>query len=69
MATKLRIVFNTASGTVTHNYSYVNPGASAANVQALANGIVTNGVIYSQQPLSVKSATIITTTETSIPLS
>lgn len=69
MAVRLKIVFDAQSGTVTHNYSYVNPEASAANIRALANGIVTNNSIYAKPPLSVKSATIITTTETPIALS
>lgn len=67
MATRLKMVFNTAAGTtVTHSYNYADPDVATTDIGTLASTIVTNNAIYQQPPTSLKSAVVITTTETDV---
>ena len=70
MATKLVLTFAGSNGsTATHNFSYADPEATVASVKALMNGIIANGSIYANVPLTVKSAKTVTTPETVYDLS
>ncbi len=70
MATRLKLIFNNSvGGTTTYSYSYANPEATAQNVNALIAGMVTNGDIFANPPVSIKSASIVTTTERTIDVS
>lgn len=63
--TKLALTFNTSSDKVTTlNFAYAKPTVTEAQVQTLANAIVTNGSIYRKVPLSVKTIKLITTDTT-----
>lgn len=67
MATRLKMVYNTADGTTTHSYNYVSTDtANTTRVAALSAATITNNVIFQNPPLSLKSATVITTTETNV---
>lgn len=67
MATRLKMVFNTADGTTTHSYNYVNNDtATTTRVAALSAATIANNSIFANAPLSLKSATVITTTETNV---
>ena len=69
MATRLVMTFDTASGTTTFNYNYVDPEVTAVAVRALATGIISNGSIFAAVPLTAKSAKLVTTSESDIELS
>ena len=69
VGSRLVLTFGTSDSTTTHSFSYANADATAANVKALANGIIANGSIYAKIPLTAKSAKIVTTTETDYNLS
>ena len=64
--TSIKFVFDTASGTTTHNINYANPDATSTNIAAAAQSFITNGTMFAKAPVSLKSATIITTTETDV---
>ena len=49
-------------------FNYAKSNASTANVKALANGIITNGSIFENVPVSVKTAKLVVTSETNIPV-
>ena len=64
--TKLVIQYETSDGgSVTHTWNYAKPGATKANVQALITATTssTNRVIFQKVPIAVKSAKLVTTTE------
>lgn len=70
MATKLVLTFAGSNGTTaTHNFNYADPEATTASVKALVNGIIANGSIYANVPVTAKSAKVVTTTETAYDLS
>lgn len=65
--TKLVIVFTDAdNANKTFSFNYAKPDVTANQVKALAEGIITNGSIYEHTPVSVKSAKLVTTSETDI---
>lgn len=64
--TRLKFVFDTADGTTTHNINYANADATSTNINAAAQAFITNGSMFTKVPLSIKSATMITTTETDV---
>ncbi len=69
-STKLVIGFETSTGkSMTLTYNHAKPGATAANVKALMNGIIANGSIFANVPALAKSAKIVTTTESEYDLS
>ena len=64
--TQLKLQFDTLSGTKTWTYNYAKANASAANVRALCSAMIANGSIYTNPPLVIKSAKLVTTTEQEI---
>jgi len=67
MATKLRMIYvDNVGTTTTHTYSYANPETTSTQVAALSAATITNGDIFQRLPVSLKSATIVTTTETDL---
>lgn len=70
MATRLKLIFNNSAGsTTTYSYSYANPEATSTQVNALIAGMITNGDIFANPPISIKSASVVTTTETTFDVS
>lgn len=70
MATRLKLIFNNSTGnTTTYSYSYANPEMTAQAVNALVAGMITNGSIFSNPPVSIKSASVVTTTERTFDVS
>ncbi len=68
--TKLVLGFQNAAGTsMTLSYNHVKASATTANVKALMNGIIANGVIFANVPVVAKSAKLVTTTEDEYDLS
>lgn len=63
---RLKMTYNTASGTVAHSWRYANSEALSTDIQGLATATINNGSIFSQVPLTLKSAEIITTTTTDV---
>ncbi|MBQ7215559.1 MAG: DUF2922 family protein [Synergistaceae bacterium] len=68
-AAKLLLTFAGTNGDVNFLYSYANPEAASAKVKALMNGLIANGSIFENPPVTAKSAKIITTTTTEYDLS
>ncbi len=67
MATRLKMVYSTETGSTTHSYNYVSPDtATTAHVSALASATITNNAIFANPPLALKSATVVVTTETDV---
>ncbi|MBQ7197075.1 MAG: DUF2922 domain-containing protein [Synergistaceae bacterium] len=67
---KLSLTFAKENGdSMSINYSYADPNASASNIKTLMQSIVTNGDIFENPPVAIKSAKIVTTEETAIDLS
>lgn len=68
--TKLQLTFETnESKTTTMTFAYAKPNATASDVRALMNAIVTNGEIFENVPVTPKSAKTITTSENVYDLS
>ena len=68
--TKLVLTFGTSGDdNATFTYSYAKPGAGAAAVKALMNGMIANGSIFGKVPVTAKSAKEVTTSETVYDLS
>ena len=68
--TNLRLVFR-AFGDKRVNFSYPNANSSApaAQVKNLMQIMVANGEIFAEPPLSIESATFVTTTSVPVDLS
>ncbi len=67
---KLVLGFETAEGkSMTLTYNHAKPSATAAQVKALMEGIITNGSIFSTAPVTAKSATKVVTEESEYDLS
>ena len=72
MATSARLSLNftKSSGELMNiTYSNVKQNVSSANVKALMQGIIANGDIFSNRPVAIISAEIITTDKTVVDLS
>ena len=68
--TKLVCTFETNNGgTTSFTFNYAKVNATLANVKTLLSAITTNGAIFSNAPVTAKSAKIVTTTETEYDLS
>lgn len=67
--TQLKMQFDTLSGTKTWTYNYAKTSATANQVKALGAAMITNGEIYNTPPLVLKSAKLVTTTESEFDLS
>lgn len=59
----------TADGDKTFSYNYADPQATSSSVRQAATALVTNGSIFATPPISVKTAKLVTTTETPYSLS
>ena len=66
---KLVLDFDGTTGDTAFSYGYVNPELPSTLVQNLVDGLIANGSIFANPPLAIKSAKIVTTTETDIDLS
>ena len=65
--TKLELTFNTNNGSKTKfNYAYINPEVETAEVQALVTGMIANGSIFEEPPISISQADLVTTSITRI---
>lgn len=68
--TKLVMTFETSSGKDTQlSFKYGKPSATTSQIKTLANAIITNNVIFEYPPTAVKSAKMVTTSETVYDLS
>lgn len=67
--TQLKMRFGTLAGTKTFTIKYAKPAATAAAVSTLMDAMITNGSIYEYPPTTKESATLVTTTETSLTIS
>ena len=66
-SSKLKLVFKNAGGEdVNFTFSSADKNVESSDVRALMNGMITNGTIYTNVPVAISSATMITTTETEI---
>ncbi|MBQ7217036.1 MAG: DUF2922 domain-containing protein [Synergistaceae bacterium] len=68
-ASKLVLTFAGTNKDVSFSYNYANSEAASAKVKALMNGLIANGSIFENPPVSAKSAKIVTTTTTEYDLS
>ncbi len=68
--TKLVLAFaNIEGNNVSMSYNYASDTAETADVKALVNGIIANGSIFSNVPVTAKSAKTVTTSEREYDLS
>lgn len=68
--TKLVLNFLSAAGKdIKFSFNYAKDDVESSDVKALVDGIITNGIIYEEVPVSTKSAKIIITDEADIDLS
>ena len=64
---KLVMTFVDANGTNRDFvFNYAKSSATVENIKALAQGIITNGSIFENVPVSAKSAKLLVTSETTI---
>lgn len=68
MATKLVLTYNTSDGTKSWNFNYADPNVTSQKVKSLVNCMIAYNTMFSPQPLSAKSAKLVTTTETGISI-
>ena len=66
--TKLVYKVGTTGGTKTFTFNRAKSGATTANIRALATGLTTYGTFFQPQVLTVNSAKLVTTTDTTISL-
>ena len=67
---KLQLKFKDNEGkTVSFNFNYVKANATAANIKALMNSMISNTDIWQKTLLLKASANIITTTTTAVDIS
>ena len=71
MADTTKIVFTMSTADGEKNFSYLdaNPSASESAVKAVGQALITNGSIFANPPLEVKSAKLVTVTEEEYDLS
>lgn len=67
--TKLQLQFETMGGLKTWSFSRANPGVTKANVQALVQSMIANGTIFENQPIRIREAKTVTTSENVYDLS
>ena len=68
--TKLVLGFETSSGsTTTFTFNYAKPTATLTNVKSAMSSITSNGSIFTNVPVTSKSAKLVTTTEQEYDLS
>ena len=62
---RLALTFRDSGGDkITFGYNYADPEVETAAVQALMNGMITNGSIFEDVPTAIDSAKVVVTTET-----
>jgi len=66
--TTLKMTFETSSGSATFSFAHAKPSTTKASVQNLGSVMISNGAIYQKQPLLLKSAKLVTTTESEYDL-
>lgn len=69
MASKIVLEFEGTGATVKYSYNYANPSTTSAQIKALMTGMIANGSIFQNPPLTAKAAKIVTTTEDDFDLS
>lgn len=70
MSARLVLTFADASGNdVVFSYPYADTEVEASDVQDAMQAFITNGSIFSKVPVVAKSAKLVVTQETDIPLS
>lgn len=69
VTSKLVLDFEGTDGDVSFAYNYVNPELTTAKVKQVMTALITNGVIFANQPITAKNAKIVTTTETDYDIS
>ena len=68
--TKLVTTFLNAEGkTVSFTHNYAASDAEATDIRAFVAGMITNGAIFENVPVTAKGAKLVTTTEQEIALS
>lgn len=65
VGTFLKLKFGTMSGEKTFTYKYGDEEATSANINALMDGIIANGSIFKNPPLTKISAVCEITSQTS----
>lgn len=68
-SSKLVLEFEGTGKSVQFSYNYADPEVTEASVKALVNGLIANGSIFENPPLTATNAKIVTTTETDYDLS
>ena len=58
-----------AGGNVKFSYKYADPETPIATVKALVNGLIANGSIFENPPVTTTSAKLVTQTEADYDLS
>ena len=66
---KLVMTFAGTNGSVTMSYGNVKTNAATSHVKALVNGIIANGSIFANTPVSAKSAKVVITSENVVDIS
>lgn len=67
--TKLQLTFYDVEGTtLTHSYSYADPDVSSESAKTFANVIIANKAVFAKQPITLKSARIVTTDTTDLSI-
>ena len=67
--TNLKLVFKgSGDKKLTFNYPDADSTATATQVKTLMQGMITNNDIFAEQPLTMESATFVTTTSVSVDL-
>ena len=67
--TKLSMVFlNSAGDEITYGYNYVKADTTAQQATTLMTAMIENGDIFASAPVTIKSAKLITTTETPLEI-
>ena len=67
--TRLQLTFDTMSGSKTWSFNYAKPSASVDVIKAVGQAMVTNGSIFENVPISLRSAKTVTTSENVYDLS
>lgn len=66
---RLQIGYSGEGGNTTLNYEYADSNVSQETVLALCSGLITNGSIFSNVPLSIRSAKLVMVQEKSFDTS
>lgn len=66
---KLVMGFGTTDGSKTVSLNYAKSSVSPSQVKTLMQAFITNGTIFEAQPLTMRSAKLVTTSETPFDLS